>query len=49
MVTSFPDIKAVVGQVADFFSTRRRKAQQKQQEQQEPQEQPVQPVKTTTG
>ena len=52
MVSSFPDIKTVVGQVADFFATRRRKAQQKQQEQQEQQEQqdqPVQPVKPATA
>lgn len=47
MVSSFPDIKAVVGQVAEFFATRRRKAAQKQQEQQAQQEQPVQPVKAT--
>jgi len=56
MVSSFPDIKAVVGQVADFFSTRRRKAQQKQeqqkpeqQKQQEQEEHLVQPAKPTTA
>ena len=49
MVSNFPDIKAVVSQVADFFATRRRKAQQAQQAQQAQPEQHVQPVKPTTA